>query len=216
MFEMDALGVRWSRDLGADNYNLPGYWFGRGDSGKRWRYYRLNSQSHSIPLINGENQSADGKAAILKFEASKREPFVTIDLTSAYRKTAAKVTRGLKLVSAKQSVLVQDEFELTGDKPAEITWAMTTDAEINIRHKTIAELTLDGKKLIARILSPAGAEFAVESAEQKPPQNPNKGVRRLLARVKDAKGSVRIAVHLIPMWEKMIPSAMRLKPLAEW
>ena len=25
-FELDALGVRWVRDLGADNYNLPGYW----------------------------------------------------------------------------------------------------------------------------------------------------------------------------------------------
>ena len=216
-FEMDALGVRWSRDLGSDNYNLPGYWSGRNDSGKRWTYYRLNSQSHSVPLINGENQSANGKAAILKFEASKPQPLVVIDLASAYKKAASKAARGLRLVCNRKAVLVQDEFELTGAKGAEITWAMTTDAKITVKSKTLAELTLDGQKLAARILSPAGAEFAVESAEQKPPQKANKGVSRLLARVKGAKGAVRIAVLLAPAWKGFKPPAtMKLIPLGEW
>ena len=216
-FEMDALGVRWSRDLGSDDYNLPGYWDKGRDTGRRWKYYRLNSQSHSVPLINGENQSAAGKAAILKFEASKPQPFVTIDLTSAYKKAASKATRGLRLVCDRKAVLVQDEFELTGDKPAEITWAMTTDAKIAIKSKTVAELTLDGKTLIARILSPSGAEFAVESAEQKPPQKSNKGVSRLLARVKGAKGAVRITVLLAPAWKGFKPpAAIPLAPLSKW
>ncbi len=35
-FELDALGVRWVRDLGSDNYNLPGYWES-GREGRRWR-----------------------------------------------------------------------------------------------------------------------------------------------------------------------------------
>ena len=212
-FEMDALGVRWSRDLGSDNYNLPGYWDSRRDTGRRWKYYRLNSQSHSVPLINGENQAAHGKAAILKFEAAK----VVIDFTSAYKKAASKATRGLRIVCDRKAVLVQDEFELTGAKGAEITWAMTTDAKISIKGKTVAELTIDGKKLTARILSPSSAEFAVEPAEQKPPQKANKGVSRLLGRVKGAKGSVRIAVLLAPAWKGFKPPAsMKLIPLAKW
>ena len=212
-FEMDALGVRWSRDLGSDNYNLPGYWDSRRDTSRRWKYYRLNSQSHSVPLINGENQAAHGKAAILKFEAAK----VVIDFTSAYKKAASKATRGLRIVCDRKAVLVQDEFELTGAKGAEITWAMTTDAKISIKGKTVAELTIDGKKLTARILSPSGAEFAVEPAEQKPPQKANKGVSRLLGRVKGAKGSVRIAVLLAPAWKGFKPPAsMKLIPLAKW
>jgi hypothetical protein len=32
-FVFDAAGVRWAMDLGADNYNLPGY-FGK----QRWDY----------------------------------------------------------------------------------------------------------------------------------------------------------------------------------
>jgi len=212
-FEMDALGVRWSRDLGSDNYNLPGYWDSRRDTSRRWKYYRLNSLSHSVPLINGENQSAAGRSSILKFEPAR----VVIDFTSAYKKASSRATRGLKLVCDRRCVLVQDEFELTGTKGAEITWAMTTDAKITIKNKTLAELTIDGKKLTARILSPAGAEFAVESAEQKPPQKSNKGVSRLLARVKDAKGSVRIAVLLAPGWKGFKPpAAMQLTPLAKW
>ncbi|MDP6635121.1 MAG: DUF4962 domain-containing protein [Phycisphaerae bacterium] len=216
-FEMDALGVRWSRDLGSDNYNLPGYWSGRNDNGRRWKYYRLNSQSHSVPLINGDNQAAAGKASILKFQASKPEPFVTIDLTSAYKKAASKATRGLKLVCNRKAVLVQDEFELTGAKGSEIKWAMTTDAKITIKSKDLAELTLDGQKLSARILAPSGAEFAVESAEQKSPQKSNKGVSRLLARVKNAGGSVRISILLAPAWRGFQPpAAMPLEPLAKW
>ena len=158
-------------------------------------------------------QAAAGKAAILKFEAAK----VVIDFTSAYKKAVSKATRGLKLVCGRMAVLVQDEFELTGTKGSEITWAMTTDAKIAIKSKTLAELTLDGRKLVARILSPTGAEFAVESAEQKPPQKPNKGVSRLLARVKGAKGTVRMAILLAPAWKGFTPpAAMQLTPLGKW
>jgi len=215
-FELDALGVRWARDLGSDNYNLPGYWSGRRATGRRWKYYRLNSLSHSVPLINGRNQAHDAVAKVVKFK-SKDEPFAVIDLTTAYKKSASKVMRGLKPVCGRKAVLVQDEFKLTGDTPAEITWAMTTDAKITVQSKTVAELTLDGRKLAARILSPAGAEFAVESAEQKPPQKANKGVSRLLARVNGAKGSVRIAILLAPGWKGFKPpTAMKLIPLERW
>jgi len=216
-FELDALGVRWARDLGSDNYNLPGYWDGRRAAGRRWKYYRLNSLSHSVPLINNQNQAHDAVAKIVKFEASKDTPFVIIDMTSAYKKSASKVMRGLKLVCERKSVLIQDEFQFTGDKPAELTWAMTTDAKVDITSRTAAKLTINGKKMWARILSPKGAEFAVESAERKRPQRTNKGVVRLLARVKDAKGSVRVAVQLSPIWDesKGTPPA-KIIPLSKW
>ena len=145
-------------------------------------------------------KSAAGTSKIVKFQADRKQPYVVIDFTSAYKQAASKATRTLKLQDNRKSVLVQDDFTLTGAKGVEITWAMTTDAKIDIKSKTIAELTLDGKKLTAKILSPSGAEFAVESAEQKPPQRANKGVSRLLARVKGAKGQVRISILLAPHW----------------
>jgi hypothetical protein len=212
-FEMDALGVRWVRDLGSDNYNLPGYWeMNRG--GQRWSYYRLNSKSHSVPLLGGEDQDPMAKSKFIKFESKKNSAFAIIDLTSAYERFAGKVTRGLAMLESRKAVLVQDEFEI--EKPCELVWAMTTDAEISLEKEWIARLTIDGKELVARVMSPYHAPFTVESAEQKPPQETNKGVKRLLLRLPDAEGSVRVAVLLSPVWKKRYVSSVQLNPLAEW
>jgi Heparinase II/III-like protein len=213
-FELDALGVRWARDLGSDNYNLPGYWDSKR-GGKRWSYYRLNSKSHSVPLLNGEDQDPMARASLTKFESKKSSGCAVIDLTSAYEKYAGKVTRGVAMIDGRKAVLIQDEFEI--QKPCELTWAMTTDAEIAIEADGLARLTLNGKTLIARVLSPEGATFSTESAEQQPPQKTNKGVRRLLVRLADAKDNVRVAVLLSPVWNdgRHVGSA-GIKPLAEW
>ena len=94
---------------------------------------------------------------------------------------------------------------------------MTTDADITLKKKGIAVLTLDGKQLIARLLCPAGAGFMVESAEQKPPQKPNIGVKRLIVRLPEARGSVRIAILLSPLWKDGdVVKTTELKPLTEW
>ncbi len=213
-FELDALGVRWARDLGSDNYNLPGYW-DRKKGGRRWSYYRLNSRSHSIPLLGGEDQDADAKSSFIKFVSGKYSGSALIDLTSAYKKFAKKTTRGVAMVHNRRAVLIQDEFEI--QKPCEVAWAMTTDATIAVRKGGSAALSLKGKELIARILSPAGAEFVVESAEQKPPEKTNKGVRRLMLRLPEAKGNVQIAILLSPLWKDgNVVKTLQVKPLAEW
>jgi len=213
-FELDALGVRWARDLGSDNYNLPGYWDGKR-GGERWSYYRLNSGSHNVPMLAGENQDPQAVSSFTRVEVNKETPFVLVDLTSTYEKYATKVTRGVAMVENRRAVLVQDEFELK--EPCEVTWAMTTDAKINIEQKSTAVLTLKGKELVARVLSPADAEFVVESAEQKPPEETNKGVSRLLVRLSNAKGDVRITVLLRPVWkEGKVVEQVEIKPLREW
>jgi len=213
-FELDALGIRWARDLGSDNYNLPGYW-DRKKGGKRWSYYRLNSFSHNIPLLGNENQDELAKSKFIKFDTKKSSAFVLVDLTEAYKKFAIDATRGVAMVQNRRAVLVQDEFEI--QKPCEVAWAMTTDAKITIKKKEVAALTLKGKQLIARVLSPAGAEFVVESAEQKPPEKTNKGVKRLVMRLPEAKGNVQIAILLSPVWsDGNVVKTIQVKPLAEW
>ncbi len=213
-FELDALGVRWARDLGSDDYNMAGYWDSKR-GGKRWSYYRLNSKSHSVCLLNGEDQDPMAKASVVKFQSGKSSAFALIDLTSAYEKFARKVTRGVAMLEGRKAVLVQDEFEI--EKPCELVWAMTTDAKIAIEKEGIARLTLNGKELIARVLSPDRAEFTTESAERKPPEKANKGVRRLIVRLPDAKDNVRVAVLLSPVWKDGGDvSSAPLKPLAQW
>ena len=213
-FELDALGVRWGRDLGSDDYNIPGYWDGGRNTGRRWRLYRLNSQSHNICTINGKDQNVSGKATFTAVRMEKDTARAVLDLTGAYAPASTKSLRGVAMLPGRRAVLVQDEFQLA--KAAEITWAMTTDAMIKLDGRQ-ATLGLKGKQLRATILSPAGATFTAGSAEQKPPQRRNKGVRRLLATVKSGPGAVRIAVVLAPVSPGRAAEAIpALKPLSEW
>ncbi len=212
-FEIDALGVRWARDLGSDNYNLPGYW-DKKQGGKRWDYYRLNSASHNVIMLGGEHQDALGKSTFVKVETNVDRPRGVVDLTSAYEKFASRVRRGVAMAGDRRAILVQDE--LTIDNACELAWGMTTDADIETKGSE-AVLTLKGKSLVARVLSPTGAKFSVESAEQEKPQKTNKGVRRLMVKLSEAQGPTTVAVLLCPVWgDGKVVETVELEPLSKW
>lgn len=213
-FELDALGVRWARDLGSDDYNLAGYWESKR-GGTRWSYYRLNSASHNIPMLGGQSQDPLAKSSFTKTGINSARPVAVVNLTEAYKDFARSAVRGLALIEGRRAVLVQDEFEVT--KPCEVAWGMTTDAEIEVKQGTVAVLRLKGKELTARLLSPQDAAFTVESAEQQPPQKKNTGVRRLMVKLPKAEGSVCVAVLLSPAWGKgKAVDLTEIKPLAGW
>lgn len=213
-FELDALGVRWARDLGSDIYNLPGYWEGKR-GGQRWSYYRLNSASHNICMIDGEDQDPLAKSSFASTKVNWTDPSAVVDLTQAYAKFATSASRGVKMVAERSAVLVQDEFALV--KSCDVVWGMTTDADIEVEGGSAARLKLDDKELVVRLLSPAGAAFTVGSAEQEPPQRTNKGVKRLLARLAEAQGDVCIAVLFTPVRaDGQHAGAVEIKPLAQW
>ncbi len=220
-FVFNAQGVRWAVDLGADNYNLPGYWDSK-EGGRRWDYYCLNSRSHNVPLIDGENQKAKGKSRIVKFSEKENFKGAIVDFTSAYSPHVKRAMRGAALVteragssSQRTVAIIQDEF--IPDKPVQITWGMTTEAKIDLDEDT-AILKRDNKVICARILSPAGAKFTTESAEQKPPQRTCEGFRRLLIELPKTKKSVRIVVVLEPAWPfgRTPPPLPEVMPLAQW
>jgi len=190
-FELESGGVRWAIDLGADDYNMPDY-FGK----KRWTYYRLISESHNVPLIDGKGQLPDGVAKVLETHVNEAVPRISIDLTDAYRDRVSRLVRTVSMTDARKKIQVCDQFMLA--KPAELVWGMTTDAEIGIKPGGVAVLKRNGKTLEARILAPSGAEFSSESAEQKPPQKKNDGVSRLLVRAKAPAGNTRILVEFSP------------------
>jgi hypothetical protein len=217
-FELDALGVRWARDLGSDNYALPGYfdfYYLTGKTGgERWTYYRMASASHNVPLLNGENQNELASAVFTSYVSKPSYAHAIIDQSKAYESHAAQAQRGIAVIDNRRAVIVQDEFILTA--PAEVAWNMVTDAEITLAGSR-AVLRQNGKALTAQILEPSGASFSTESAGQKPPQKENTGVSRLMVRIPGQKGALRIAVLLAPQWEKgMEKTGSRVVPLEEW
>jgi hypothetical protein len=194
-FVLDAEGVRWFVDLGADNYNLPGY-FG----GQRWTYYRMRAEGHNTLVLSPTNQpDQDPKAAakITRFDSKPQRAFAITDLTPAYSPHAREVRRGIALLDRKQ-VLVQDE--LSCDRPTDVWWSAQTPAEVKLSDDgTKATLTQSGKAFVAQILSPKNASFRVleaaplASSPHPETQNENRGISKLAIHLESAT-DVRLAV----------------------
>ena len=181
---------------------------------KRYTYYRLQAFSHNVHLLNGLDQREDATSKFIKHAEAVAEPFSILDYTEAYKDFASSVQRGMKVVDGRKSVLIQDEFVLS--KSAAIVWGMTTDATIQLISSKEAELTLSGKKLTARILSPSNAVFSIESAQQLAPQKLNTGVSRLMVKTPATTGSVTYSIVLAPQWTTGTGSYSTVSPLSKW
>jgi hypothetical protein len=211
-FVADANGQRWAGLPGSDNYNLPGY-FSTGS--QRWTYYRLRAEGNNTLVLNPDaapDQDIKAAGTITGFGSGKGESWAIADLSAAYARHARKVRRGAALIQDRKWFLIQDE--VTADRPAEAWWFMHTRAAIALAPDSVsAALTLGGKRMIARILSPVAARFSALPAAPLPNspnpagQNPNAGWTKLaihLAAVRD----LRLTVILVPLDEgEAAPSA---------
>ncbi len=181
-FVLDKYGVRWASDLGSDNYNMPGY-FGK----QRFTYYRLATQSHNTVLIDGENQDTKAAAPMIL-----RDGVAVIDLSRAY---PGKITRFIRTVRLDAGTAIfRDEIEAA--QPVEALWGMVTEANVTL-DGSHARLQKGGESLDAEIRSPEGAVFAVVPTDQPPPQNPNRGTRKLVVRLngKITKTTIEVALR---------------------
>jgi hypothetical protein len=217
-FVFDALGVRWAMDLGADNYNLPGY-FGGG----RRNYYRLRAEGHNTLVINPDaapDQDPAAATRIVRFQSKSDRSFAIADLTPAYRKNARKVLRGLALLD-RNKALVQDEIQTP--EPADVWWFMHTAADLKIESDGRAASLRQGREqLRAEILSPPDARFQIMDAEPLPSslhpegQNKNEGVRKLAIHLAGVSNT-RLTVLLVPAAQSgNQPAPVKVSPLSEW
>jgi hypothetical protein len=198
-FVFDALGCRWAMDLGADNYNLPGF-FGK----QRWTYYRLRAEGQNVLVLNpseGPGQDPAAAGRIERFESGPEKVFAIADLSAAYAKQARSVRRGIAL-RQRRELLVQDEVE--AERPIDAWWFMHTPAEIQIAPDgRRAELKQGSEHLLAELLSPADAKFESRPAAPLPGspnpegQNANAGIQKLTVHVQTA-GALVLLVRLVP------------------
>ena len=217
-FVFDAAGERWAVDLGADDYNMPGY-FG----GKRWTYYRLRAEGHNTLVVNpgeGPDQIPAAESKITRFQSKPEDAFAIADLTPAYRKDATRAWRGIRLFNRAQ-LLVQDELQATA--PASAWWFLHTAAAVALDANGLgATLSQHGHQLRAEILSPGNAKFQVLEAVPLPgcpnpsEQAKNRNIRKLAIHLEGVT-EARIAVRLVPApAETATPAAPVISPLADW
>jgi hypothetical protein len=211
-FVLDADGVRWSEDLGSDNYNMPGY-FGA----LRWSYLRLNNRGHSTITPGDSLQDPKAVAPITAFVSTPARAFAVADLTTAYPRSGRHLVRGIMLLD-RSRVLVQDDISAATSATL-FAWKMVTPAQIKITDARHATLTLAKHTLRAEILAPANAQFRSEAA--KPPtaaENQNRGVSVLVAELDAGIEPIHLAVLLTPEGDHWPPEqpVPEIRSIADW
>ncbi|WP_163543601.1 heparinase II/III family protein [Occultella kanbiaonis] len=219
-FVLDAGGVRWAEDLGADSYSLPGY-FGS----QRWTYYRKRAEGQNTLVINpggGPDQSVTGTGEVIAGGSSPHAAFTVADLSEAYADRGVDAwQRGVAMIDDRTRVVVQDEVQAS--EPADAWWFMHTSATVEIAPDgRSAVLTLDGRTMLARIAdAPAGAVFSVMDAVPLPTSpNPDgqaaNAQSKLTIRVTEAS-CFTLSVVFDPVVDGVaVPPLPEIVPLDRW
>ena len=167
-FVLDADGVRWAIDLGAEGYHGiesrgMNLWSAAQDS-DRWTIFRQSNAGHNTLVIDGELQVAGGHCDIIDFSDDREFPHSVANLSPVYKGQAESVRRGVALLPSSE-VLIQDE--LTGLAPgSRVRWGMITPADVNSRSGASLQLQQQGQRLELTIVEPPGATWSIINTEK--------------------------------------------------
>ncbi len=222
-FVMDAGGVRWAEDLGAQSYHdleSQGITlWDSGQDGQRWEVFRLSNLSHNVLVVDGKRQRVDGHAPLVGYADDGPMPHTIVELSPVYEGQLAAAKRGAGLRDD-GSVLIQDEIA-TLDRETSIRWGMVTRAEVTIRDAQTAILRRGGQRLVVQVVAPdeTAAKVGLELYETADPPHdydaPNPGTRMLGFTVAiPASTETQWAVWLKPGSE--VEAAPAIQPLADW
>jgi len=218
-FVLEAMGERWLTEMGSDNYNLPGY-ASRLEDSLRWTYYRKRAEGQNTLVINPDTtggQAFNAKCQIVGYESAYDGGYAIVDMLDAYDNYGVSdIKRSMLLFDERSRVLLQDE--VTCSVASEFYWFAHTQAEIAVSSDgKSAELTLNGKTLLAQIASPADAVFTTMDAQplstspQPEGENARDGYRKLVIHLTNT-ASTTICVVFTPILQdsdrnKELPSA---------
>ncbi|MFK7912095.1 MAG: heparinase II/III family protein [Akkermansiaceae bacterium] len=185
-FVLESDGIRWVDDLGADNYNMPGYF-----RDKRWNYFRLTNRSHNTLLIGGKLQNPDASPCpLVHFSSQKNQGTASFDLTSAYQGQAEKVIRTCDFDRENHSVTVTDTINTPEDS---VRWAIVTSADIEILGKTAILKKSDKSLRLIRNDDHGGKWVVLDAKPSQDIENQNKG-KRILAFTAPAAKQLNLSV----------------------
>ncbi|MDR1172169.1 MAG: heparinase II/III family protein [Bacteroidales bacterium] len=217
-FVMDADGVRWASDFGAENYNSletkgVDLWNSSQNS-QRWQVFRYNNRAHNTLTVDDQLHVVKGYANIRSASSSPDFMNVTSDLKEIYDGQLSEAVRGIAIVD-KQYVVVRDEIK-TLDKESVIRWTMLTTADAKITGSNRIELRKDGKRLKLEVAEPS--KITMKTWTSKSPNDfdsPNPGTVLIGFEVKvPANTEITLLVKLIPQSAKK--TTAKIPALNQW
>jgi len=219
-FIFENQGERWAIDLGKDDYNIVGGYF--GSSG--YTLYRKRTEGHNCIVINpcqdpGQNYLASTNLAGSASSAS--EAYMMYDLSEAYADNTSSVKRGFFLGDDRESLKVRDEINL--NETSDVYWFMHTRANIEIdADGKGATLTQNGKAIHADFICSAN-EWRIEERDTtyfdtsmiREGEYSRDGIKKLTL-VTRASGNLTITVKLTPLNGEAVYDNVTDTPLSEW
>ncbi len=156
-FVMEANGVRWAMDFGADNYNQletagVDIW-NRSQASQRWQVFRYNNRAHNTLTVDDSLHLMTGRATIKSTSASPNLMNAVVDMTEVFGGSLVSAEREVAIVDG-DHVVIRDAIE-TANRAVTIRWNMVTPAGVRLTGPGAAELTKDGKVLRLRVTEPA-------------------------------------------------------------
>lgn len=170
-FVFELNGVRWSVDLGMQDYTsleaamgVEALWQ-NGQNSPRWTLLSKNNFGHSTLTVNDQLHAVDGSASLIDFKESNVNPEGTFDLTKVFKGQLKSAKRKFVKVSD-QTLRVEDVLELS-DETKTVTWAMMTQADAQVIDGGVL-LTQNGKTLKVLMKQPLDAEIKIVSKDPPP------------------------------------------------
>lgn len=182
-FVYEYKGVRWSMDLGMQDYHSlesrgVDLW-NQGQDGQRWDVFRIGNESHSTLTIDGRHHVVKSSASLTEVWKTGRRKGARLDMTSVFGESVTGAERDIWL-DRKNRLHVEDKI-VAGDKDIEVRWIMTTPAQAEILSDDRILLKKDGRKMVLKM--DAGGLEAVPSVwTNDPPRDydaPNPGTCRV-------------------------------------
>ncbi|MGN6728139.1 MAG: heparinase II/III domain-containing protein [Tepidisphaeraceae bacterium] len=162
-FVLDIAGQRFAQDLGADNYDLPGYLGNR-----RADYLRSSTPGHNTLTIGNASQPITASATGELLPSAAGKQMARIDMTPGYPGARSVIrTAG---IDANGNASISDVVKLV--YPGAITWNLHTPARVAVTADGNAILQLKDKRVQMRIVQPIGARLSITADRTDPPELP--------------------------------------------
>lgn len=181
VYEYD--GVRWSMDLGMQDYHSLesrgiDLW-NQGEGGQRWDVFRIGNESHSTLTVNGKHHMVKSFVPLTDVWKEKKRKGARLDMTSVFAGQVADAERDIWL-DRKNHLHVEDRISASG-RDIEVRWAMMTPAEAEIISEKEIRLEKNGRRMVLRFES-SGFEALPFVLPDDPPHEydaPNPGTCRV-------------------------------------
>ena len=183
-FVLELDGVRWSHDLGMQEYHPLEQrgirLFDSRPGGDRWKVFRYTNLAHSTLTIDGALHAADGRVSLRDFSGDPSSLGVSVDLAPALAPRVSRATRRFSPRADARGLSIVDE--LSDLRPGSaVRWTLVTSAEVELGENA-ALLREAGRELRLRFSAPGALRLSVVAAAGPADfDEPAPGYRLLLA-----------------------------------